>query len=72
MNNSIELTQIGRYDSGIFDEGAAEITAYDPASKKLFVINSATDTIDVLDVSDPTNPTFNFSIAIDDFGDGII
>ncbi|MBE9043159.1 choice-of-anchor I family protein [Pleurocapsales cyanobacterium LEGE 10410] len=71
MDNSIELTQIGRYDSGIFDEGAAEITTYDPASQSLFVINGAENTIDVLDVSDPTNPTFNFAINIEDFGAGI-
>ena len=71
MNNSIELNQIGRYDSGIFDEGAAEITAYDSESQSLFVINAADKTIDVLDISDPTNPTFNFAISIEDFGDGI-
>ena len=64
MDNSIELTQIGRYDSGIFDEGAAEITAYDPGSQQLFVINGATSTIDILDVSDPTNPTFVKAIAL--------
>ena len=46
MNNSLELRQIGRYYSGIFDEGAAEITAYDAGSQQLFVINSANSTID--------------------------
>ncbi|MEM7757707.1 MAG: choice-of-anchor I family protein [Cyanobacteria bacterium P01_A01_bin.40] len=71
MNSSIELTQIGRYDSGIFNEGAAEITAYDPASQNLFVINAANDTIDILDVKDPTNPTFTDAIGIDDLGGGI-
>ena len=71
MNNSIELTQIGRYDSGIFDQGAAEITAYDRQSQSLFVINGANETIDILDVSDPTNPTFKQAISVEDFGDGI-
>ena len=71
MNNSIELTQIGRYDTGIFDEGAAEITAYDSAGQSLYVINGATKTIDILDVSDPTQPNFTQAIAIDEFGDGI-
>ena len=71
MNNSIELTQIGRYDSGIVDEGAAEITAYDAASQSLYVINGATSTIDILDVSDPTNPNFTRSIAVEEFGGGI-
>ena len=71
MDNSIELTQIGRYDSGIFDEGAAEITAYDAEGQNLFVINGATSTIDILDVSDPTNPNFTRAIAIEEFGGGI-
>ena len=71
MNNSIELTQIGRYDSGIFDEGAAEITAYDPGSQQLFVINAANSTIDILDVSDPSDPTFTDAINIEDLGGGI-
>ena len=71
MDNSIELTQIGRYDSGIFDEGAAEITAYDSNGQNLFVINGATQTIDILDVSDPTNPNFSRAIAIEEFGGGI-
>ncbi|MCC0177099.1 choice-of-anchor I family protein [Waterburya agarophytonicola K14] len=71
MDNSIELTQIGRYDSGIFDEGAAEITAYDSGSQQLFVINGATSTIDILDLSDPTNPTFVNAIDISELGDGI-
>ena len=71
MNNSIQLTQIGRYDSGILDEGAAEITAYDAASQNLYVINGAEKTIDILDVSDPSSPNFTRAIAIEEFGDGI-
>jgi len=71
MNNSIELTQVGRFDTGIFDEGAAEITAFDPDSQQLFVTNDATNTIDILDLSDPTNPTFTDAIDISDLGAGI-
>ncbi|GAB4541134.1 MAG: hypothetical protein Tsb0014_32820 [Pleurocapsa sp.] len=71
MTDSISLTQIGRYDSGIFDDGAAEITDYDPTSQSLFVVNGANKTIDVLDLSDPNNPTFKFAISIEDFGDGV-
>ena len=58
MDNSIELTRIGQYDSGIVDEGAAEITAYDSESQQLFVINGANDTIDILDVSDSDQSNF--------------
>ncbi|MBC5842445.1 choice-of-anchor I family protein [Flavobacterium sp. F-380] len=37
--------------------GAAEISSYDEVSKKLFTVNnSGTNRIDVIDLSDPTNP----------------
>tara|TARA_R110000868_G_scaffold3123_1_gene20757 strand:- start:1045 stop:2565 length:1521 start_codon:yes stop_codon:yes gene_type:complete len=37
--------------------GAAEISAYDEVSKKLFTVNnSGTNRIDVIDLSDPSNP----------------
>ncbi|NJP07253.1 MAG: hypothetical protein HC837_17355 [Chloroflexaceae bacterium] len=55
----IRLTRIGRYDTGIVDDAAAEIVAHDPASQRLFVVNSSETApgIDILDVSDPTSPT---------------
>ncbi|WP_081942702.1 choice-of-anchor I family protein [Myxosarcina sp. GI1] len=71
MANSINLNPIGSYETGIFDEGAAEITVYDPASQRLFVVNGADTAIDALDISDPTNPTLEFAIAIEEFGAGV-
>ena len=71
MNNSIELTPIGLFDTGIFDDSAAEIPAFDAASQRLFVTNSANSTIDVLDLSDPSNPSLAFAIDIEPFGDGV-
>jgi len=38
-------------------EGSAEITAYDSASKKLFVVNGALASLDVLDLTNPAQPT---------------
>src|SRR4051812_23105884 len=39
-------------------EAAAEISAYDEKTKKLFTVNnSGTNQIDVIDISDPTKPT---------------
>lgn len=54
----IRLELIGEYQSGVFDEAAAEINAYDPSTKQLFVVNANNGLIDVVDLSDPTNPTF--------------
>ncbi|MDT0308161.1 choice-of-anchor I family protein [Streptomyces sp. DSM 44917] len=52
----LELTLLGRYESGSFDEGAAEITAYDPGSARAFTVNAERGTVDVLDLSDPAAP----------------
>jgi hypothetical protein len=52
----LDLNVIGRYSSGVFDESAAEIVAHDPSSQRLFVVNSAAVTVDVLNLSDPANP----------------
>ena len=71
MNNSIELTQIGLFDTGIFDDGAAEIPAFDPISQQLYVTNGADGTVDVLNLVDPSNPTLAFAIDIEPFGSGV-
>jgi hypothetical protein len=39
-----------------YDQGAAEIPAYDPRSKRLFVVNGASGGLDILDVADPARP----------------
>ena len=52
----LDLHQVGRYSSGLFDESAAEIVAFDPASERLFVVNAAAVTVDVLNLADPANP----------------
>ncbi len=53
---SLQLVKIGGYASGIFGQSAAEIPAFDPASKRAFVVNAAAGKVDVLDLSDPTKP----------------
>ncbi len=51
---SLTLDRIGGYVDGTL--AAAEITAYDPGSKRLFVVNGALGTVDVLDLTNPTAP----------------
>jgi hypothetical protein len=60
----LQFDFLGRYDHGAFDEGAAEISAYDPTSKQLYVVNGATDAIDVLDLTNPAAPTLKASISV--------
>ena len=42
------LQLVGRYTTGVFDEGAAEIVAYHSKSQQIFVVNSNDKTVDVL------------------------
>ncbi len=41
LNPAITLSELGTYTTGIFDDSAAEINAYDPGTKRLFVVNGA-------------------------------
>jgi hypothetical protein len=67
---SLELARIGTFETGVFDEGAAEIVAYDAIGQRVFVINADANTVDVLDIADPTNPTIsNFIDVAPDIAD---
>lgn len=56
-DSSVSVTALGSYDTGVFDESAAEIVAYHAASKRLLTVNAKSGKIDVLDISDPAAPT---------------
>jgi hypothetical protein len=63
---TVELTPIGSFSSG--GVGAAEISAFDPKTKRLFVVNFSAAAIDVLDLSDPTQPKKLFAIDVKPYG----
>nr|WP_235927138.1 choice-of-anchor I family protein [Gloeocapsopsis dulcis] len=67
-SDAISLAPIGTYETGIFDESAAEIVQYDPGTQRLFVVNANQATVDVLDISDPTNIQALDSISSTAFG----
>ncbi|MBC7912110.1 MAG: choice-of-anchor I family protein, partial [Pyrinomonadaceae bacterium] len=64
----ITLQAIGTYSSNIFNSGGAEIVAHDPLSQRLFVVNVANQSIDVLGVSNPASPSFLFAINLTAYG----
>ncbi|WP_152285776.1 choice-of-anchor I family protein [Flavicella marina] len=49
-------------------EGAAEIAAFDPVSKKLFVVNVEINEISIVNLSDVNNPQKSSSINLDAYG----
>lgn len=60
---ALGLTPIGSFETGVFDESAAEIVAFHAKSDRLFVVNAKAGAVDVLDASDPTAPTKLFAIT---------
>lgn len=56
--NAISLKKISAFETGVFGKSAAEIPAYDPATKRLFVVNAQKGVVDVLDVSQPERPKY--------------
>ena len=66
----IELVPIGSWSNGAFDVGGAEISAFDPDSARLFVVNGAAATLDILDLSDPKVVTWIESIDTTVWGGG--
>jgi hypothetical protein len=67
---SLSLAKIGGFaHSG--GASSAEITAYDPLSKRLFVINGALASVDVLDFTNPATPTLIRTISAASIGPGL-
>ncbi|MEE8450617.1 MAG: choice-of-anchor I family protein [Thermoguttaceae bacterium] len=58
----VTLVPLGTYDTGVFDESAAEIVAYHAKSKRLFITNAFDGAIDVVDIHDVTAPELLFQI----------
>ena len=77
-DKDIGLTLLGRYTSGApstantalnpNELAGAEIAAYDPSSRRLFITNAFDNTIDIVSISDPSNPTEVDEINIDPYG----
>lgn len=67
---SIRLELLGTYSSGVFADGAAEITAYDPFTRRLFAVNADSGGIDIISIADPENPVRIGSIDVTAYGSG--
>ncbi len=70
----LSLTLAGVHETEQFDESAAEITSFDPATQRIFVVNAQKGAIDILDGSDPSNPTYveTLSTAGAELSDGTV
>jgi hypothetical protein len=68
LPGQIQLTPVGSYASGKFDEGAAEIVAHDPQTQLLFVVNAQSAEVDVLSILNPGAPNKVGSIDMQPYG----
>lgn len=62
-DSKIELSLLGTFETGQ-GEDSAEIVAHDPSSQRLFITNSETKTVDILDISNPKTPVKISSIDV--------
>uniref|UniRef100_UPI003016876F choice-of-anchor I family protein n=1 Tax=unclassified Microbacterium TaxID=2609290 RepID=UPI003016876F len=60
---ALALTPLGSYETGIFDQSAAEIVQ--PYGGRLFVVNAQAGAVDVLDAADPSAMTKLYSLSSD-------
>lgn len=66
----VHLSRAGSFETGMFDESAAEICAYAKDEKKIFFVDGSNGTIGILDVSDITKPTKVGSFDLSPYGKG--
>jgi hypothetical protein len=54
--NDVVLELLGHYESGLLNKTGPEITAYDAASKRLFVVLGGQSYFEILNIADPARP----------------
>jgi len=59
-----QIRRTGGHATGVYDSGAAEIAAYDPATKRLFFVNAHVPAVEALDISNPARPVAVFRLFI--------
>ena len=68
--NEINFNFLSTYRTGIFDEGAAEIAAFDAATARIFFTNASANTLTILDISNPAMPVKVSDIDLSPYGGG--
>lgn len=71
LHAQINLQHVSTYHTGIFDNSAAEILAHDAINQRIFFVNGANNSIDVLDINNPTTPILINSVDLSAYGSAI-
>lgn len=64
--DSIQLNFLGRYSANVFEQSAAEIPAFDPVNRQIFVVNALAGAVDILDASDLANPSYVSTLTVEE------
>jgi len=67
-NNDIELNYIGSFDPSGTNSSTCEIVVHDPVSQRLFTTSAANGFLDIINFSDPTQPSLISSIDMNPYG----
>ena len=62
--SSIRLAFLGRYETGAFDEAAAEIVDFHAASNHGYLVSALAGTVEILDLTDPSSPTLDTDLGV--------
>ncbi len=63
------LSKLGSYQTST--KGGSEIVAYDKTSQRMFTTNGAANKIDIIDISDVSNPVLIKQIDLSGYGSGV-
>jgi len=63
-DDGLSFEKIGSLTNGTGDEGFAEISAFDPITNKLFIVNPNDAVLSVWDLSNPSTPVKGAAIAL--------
>ncbi|MEZ4921313.1 MAG: hypothetical protein R2792_19595 [Saprospiraceae bacterium] len=66
--NQQDLFHLASYSSNMAD--AAEVVAYDPSSQHVFFTSNGANTLTILELSDPSNPTLFLDVDLSSYGGG--
>lgn len=69
FSQNLTISETGRYSDS--RSGACEISSYDKATKRLFVTNAATDSIDIIDITNPALPNKIGGVDVLNYGGGV-
>ena len=67
-NNDIELNYIGSFDPSGTNSSTCEIVVHDPVSQRLFTTSAANGFLDIINFSDPAQPSLISSIDMNPYG----